>query len=254
MAKDEQLTKVSTVANALPKASFDLASFELETCTLEIRYPFALTLWDSAGQLWKAVQEKWPDIAPISADPKKTDFQVGKRRLTVEFEQARIIDVEPGKSLEQFSKDSREFVGLITRHLQIPTYKRVGFRLLYFKEFKDKTEAAAQFFSLSLLRLPDGKKFEIDEQPTNPQYALRWESEKKGVMLSCRAETRSVNLEPPPEAVRWMKPIHKETSGIVLDVDYYTVAPVEPGQMDVSEWMRHAIHVIARDSRYLFEG
>lgn len=56
----------------------------------------------------------------------------------------------------------------------------------------------------------------------------------------------------PPEAARFLKPLHRETSGVVLDIDYYTVAPVETGQMDVSEWMRHAVHLVGRDSRYLF--
>lgn len=255
MAKDEQSAKTA-VAN--PSSAhvgvLDLSSFELENCTLEVRYPFALAIWDQSGQLWKAIQEKWPDIAPIAVDPRKVDFQTGKTRFTVEFEQARITVVEPEKSLEQFFKDSKEFVRLTTHHMQILTFKRVGFRLLYFKEFKDKIDAAKAFFSLGLIRLPEGKKFEIEEQPLNPNYALRWESEKKGVMLSCRVETRTVDITPPPEAARVMKPIHKETSGVVLDIDYYTVAPVEPGQIDAHEWMKHAMHVIARDSRYLFEG
>src|SRR5208337_2471987 len=100
--------------------------------------------------------------------------------------QARIVAFEPEKSLDQFFKDSREFIRLTTHHLQVSSYKRVGFRLLYFKEFEDRNAAASAFFSLGLIRVPDGKKFEIEEQPTNPQYALRWENEKKGAMLQCR--------------------------------------------------------------------
>src|SRR5207253_7840645 len=130
--------------------------------------------------------------------------------------------------------------------------KRVGFRLVYFKEFKDKPEAASTFFSLRLINVPEGKKFEVDQKPVDPQYSLRWESEKKGVLLACRAETRVVDIEPPPEAARVMSPVHKETSGIVFDTDYYTVAPVEAGQFDTAEWIKHALHVIARDSSYIF--
>lgn len=212
----------------------------------------ALGLWDEAGRLWKAIQEKWPDMVPIIVDPRKTDFNAGKIRLTVEFEAARIASMDPERSLEKFFKDSREFVRLVTQHLDVPTYKRVGFRLVYFKEFPSKEDAAAAFFSLGLVRVPEGKKFEVEGAPVLPQYALRWESEKKGAMLQCRTETRVFDIAPPIEAIRYMDPIHKETNGLVLDIDYYTVAPVEPGQMDVLEWMKHGMHLIARDSGYLF--
>src|SRR5712692_8650488 len=162
--------------------NLDLSSFGLENCTLEIRYPFALALWDKSGQVWKSIQEKWPEITPFHVEPMKTGFQLGKSRLQIEFEQAKIMSVEPERSLDQFSRDAKEFVRLTTQHLQISLYKRVGFRLVYFKEFKDKAEASAAFFSLGLITVPKDKKFEIDEKPINPQYSLRWESDKKGVM------------------------------------------------------------------------
>lgn len=252
MPAKKQSAERPVFARESPSRFLDLSSFELESVTLEIRYPFAYSLWDEAGQLWKAIQDNWPDIVPIFVDPKKTDFRRGDTRLTVEMEQARIIELRPEKSLKQFLDDSREFIRMTTRCLQISTYKRVGLRLIYFKEFNDSREAAAAFLPLDLIRVPEGKKFEIDELPKNLQYALRWESDKKGIMLQCRSETRTMNLDVPFEAAHLLKPVHSERHGITLDVDYYTVAPVEPGQMDTSEWVKHAMHLIARDSRYLF--
>jgi|SRR5579859_2498820 len=248
MAKEGQ----EAVAGTSKASPFDLSAFELENCTLEVRYPFALALWDRSGQLWTAVQEKWPDITPTFVEPRKTDFQVGKNRLTVEFELARITTVDPGKSLDQFFLDAKDFIPIVTKHLHVTTFKRVGFRLIYFKEFKDKAEAADAFLALGLVRVPEGKKFEIDVKPINPHYGLRWESEKKGVMLSARTETRQINVEPSPEAARLMKPIHKQIDGMVVDVDYYTVSSVDPAQLDPAEWMRHAAHLVSRDTRYLF--
>jgi hypothetical protein len=254
MAKEVQ-SAVSPAATKLSaKPDFDLSSFEMDGSTLEIRYPRAFAMWDRSGQLCNAFQEKWPDMVPVSVDPQKIDFHVPGRkiRLSVAFERAHIIGVDPAQPMERFFEESKEFIQLTTSHLGITTYKRVGFRLRSFKEYKDKSSAAAAFFSLGLIRVPDGKKFEVDEQPVNPHYALRWESEKKGTQLQCRSETRTINIDVPPEGLRGMKPIHKEMSGIVFDVDYYTVAPVDVGQMDTSEWMKHAMHVITRDSRYVF--
>src|SRR5439155_9521733 len=225
-------------------APFDLASFQLEQSVLEIRYPLALSLWDKSGALWPSVQEKWPEILPVHADPMKTSFQIGKSGLLVEVELARITTMNPERSLEQFSATAREFFRLTTQHLQVAMYKRVGLRLLYFKEFKGRKEAATALFSLGLLKVPETKKFEVEEQPVDPQYILRWESDKKGVLLQCRAETRKTDFDPPASLSSLIKPVHQEKSGIVFDVDYYTISPVEPGQMDVVEWIKHGLHVL----------
>src|SRR5208337_2226122 len=80
------------VPSALPNSvpHFDLSSFTLEQCVLEARYPQALTLWDRAGALWRAIQEKWPEIRLVSAEPAKTSFQDGKAGFVVELKAARI--------------------------------------------------------------------------------------------------------------------------------------------------------------------
>jgi len=231
---------------------FDLASFQLEQAVLEIRYPLALALWDKAGTLWQVIQEKWPEIKPVHAEPTRTAFQIGRNGLNVETQLARITTVNPDRSLEEFSAMAKDFLRLTTQYLQVLLYKRIGMRLLYFKEFKDKNQAASAFFSLGLVKIPDGKRFEIENQPIDPQYVLRWESEKKGTLVQCRVETRKTDFDPPTALESLIKPIHSEKSGIVFDVDYYTVSPVEPGQMDVVEWVRHGSHVIARDSKYIF--
>ena len=250
-AEVERAKSAGTPNNVGP---FDLSSFTLEQCVLETRYPQALALWDSSGALWRAVQEKWPDMHLVKAEPAKTSFQQGKTGLVVELQAARIIVLDSAKSTDELAKIGRDFFNLTALHLQLSIYERLGLRLIYFREFRDRGEAALAFDSLRLLRVPDTKKFEVGEKPVNQQYSLRWESEKKGASISCRAETRKIDYDPPVESVQIFSPIHKERNGIVVDVDYYTVAPVEIGQVDMGEWANHALHVVSRDTRFLFEA
>jgi hypothetical protein len=240
-------------SEAVVSAPIDLSQFPLEQFALEIRYPVALALWDRAGTLWRAVREKWPDLNLVTAEPAKTTFQMGKTALVVEIKAARIVSVNPEKSIAELSAIAKDFFRLTILHLQVPIYDRVGLRLVYFKEYKNRKDAASAFYSLGLIKVPDEKKFEVDDRPVNPQYNLRWESEKKGGVVQFRAETRKVDWDPPIESVQLFSPIHTERNGLVLDLDYYTVAPVEPGQLDMGEWVNHAVHVITRDTRYLFE-
>jgi hypothetical protein len=234
-------------------APIDLSSFTLEQCSLEARYAVALLLWDRAGALWRSIQDKWPDIHLVTADPTKQAFQTEKTGFVIELQAARITTMDSHKSLTELSGIAREFFKLAAKHLQISLFTRLGLRLIYFKEFKDRETAASAFHSLHLVRVPNNKKFEIEETPVNPQYSLRWESAKKGTLVTCRAETRKTDFDPPIESVRLFTPIHKEVNGIVVDIDYYTVAPVDSGQVDMGEWLSHAQHVVVRDTRYLFE-
>jgi hypothetical protein len=245
---------VTSTALLYSAGPFDLSSFALEQCVLEARYPQALALWDTAGSLWRAVQEKWPEIRLIKAEPAKTTFQDGKTGFVVELQLARIVVLDSVKSMDELAKIGREFFKLTAQHLQLSLYERLGLRLVYFKEFKDREETASAFRSLGLVRVPKAKKFEVEEQPVNQQYTLRWESEKKGTLVTCKAETRKIDYDPPIESAQVFSPIHKERNGIVVDIDYYTVAPVEIGQVDMGEWMNHALHIVSRDTRYLFEA
>jgi len=232
----------------------DLASFNLEQATLEIRYPIALQLWDKCGSVWELIREKWAgiDIVPSHAEPSRTIFRAGKNTLTIEMEAARITTPYPDRSLDEFGKSARDFVTAVVQGLKIPHFKRVGFRPVYFWECATRERAVSTFFSLGLVKLPEGKRFEVSEHPRNAQYILRWESDAKGVLLQVRDETRKLDFDPPPELADSVDPVHTERHGITLDVDYYTVAPVEPAQLDLAEWIRHSTHVIGRDTKYVF--
>jgi hypothetical protein len=234
--------------------ALDLSSFQLEQCVVEIRYPLALRLWDNAGAFWQQIQEKWPELRPLHSEPAKQTFQSGNIGFVVELEQARITGMAPDRSLERFATQARDFVANITKYLSVPVYKRVGMRVIYFREFTDKPAAASALLRMGLLKVPEGKKrFDVEGDPITPHYALRWESTKKGALLQCRAESRKVDFDPPPEISKDLQPVHKEKHGLVIDIDYYTVAAVEPAQMDIAEWMKHSLHVISRDTSYLFE-
>lgn len=261
MAREQSRSQSQEVAVQSPSATpssspapVDLSAFSLETFSVEIRYATALLLWDRAGVLWRSIQEKYPDIRMVTVEPSKTSFQTGKTAFVVELKSARINAVDPGKSsIDELPKVARDFFKLTIQHLEISLCERLGLRLVYFKEFKDREQAASAFHAMGLVKVPDGKRFDVDQPPINQQYVLRWESEKKGAVVQCRAETRKTDWDPPVESVRVWNPVHREQNGIAVDIDYYTVAPVEVGQLDMGEWSKHALHVISRDIRYLFK-
>ncbi len=240
----------STPLQGLPALS--LSAFRLEQATFEIRFPTALQLWDRAGAVWQAIEKKIPDIVLAHAEPARTVFRAANSTLTIDLESARITTTAPERSLEDFSKQARDFVATVVQSLGITIFKRIGFRPVYFRDYVSRDAAATGFFSLRLLRVPEDKCFEISDHPVNPQYAVRWESDSKGVYVQVRAETRKLDFDPPPEVIGHIEAVHKEMHGVTLDLDYYTVAAALPGQFDAVEWLRHAMHLVNRDTRYIF--
>jgi len=156
--------------------------------------------------------------------------------------------------MEEFGKNAKLFVTAVVEQIGIRLFRRVGFRPVYFRQFDSREEAASNLLSLGLLKVPQDKRFEVSETPVDPQYVVRWESEAKGTFLQIRAENRKLDFEPPPDLAQEIEPVHRERSGIAFDIDYYTVAPVEPAQIDASEWVKHAVHLINRDTKFVFEG
>jgi len=238
-----------------PRSAYEYRGIYLElSATERLLCPRATALSHIEFLPRRFPEKKLKDRRVLSVEPSKTSFQRGKTAFVVELKTARINAVDPEKSsMDELPKVARDFFRLTTQHLEISLCDRLGLRLVYFKEFKDREQAASAFHAMGLVVVPDGKRFEVDQPPINQQYVLRWESEKKGAVVQCRAETRKIDWDPPIESVRFWNPVHREQNGIVVDIDYYTVAPVEVGQLDMGEWSKHALHVISRDIRYLFK-
>ena len=152
--EDHQLSAASGKAPASTEIAdnvvspLSLSAFKLEQATVEIRYPLALPLWDKAGALWQSMQDKWPDLTNVSAEPAKTVFKRPNANLVVEMEAARLTSTAPGRPLEEFGKDAKEFVNAVIQHLKITGLKRVGFRLVYYRDCGSREKAASAFFFL----------------------------------------------------------------------------------------------------------
>jgi len=224
----------------------ELETFELEQAAFEVRYPTAYQLWDRAGALWSAVQDAWPAIELIQADPMKQSFRLANvYEIAVELKKAQVSSFKPEPSLKELRAFLDTYFGLLVKFLDLSVLNRVGFRLRFYREF-DKAAAAAAVMQTDRLRVPDGAHFSIEGAVTLPEFGLRWEGKSLGVMVRLTAEDRKYDFEPHPMLKR-VEPVHFATSGVLLDIDYYTVGIVKSSQLRVDEWIKQAHHVIKRD-------
>jgi len=69
-----------------------------------------------------------------------------------------------------------------------------------------------------------------------------------------KAETTDIKLAVPPELQDTVPKIDKKTTGLTLDIDYYTVAPVEREQWNSQEWVPQKLRIIRKEVDGILEG
>lgn len=230
-----------------PKAPSDLDEFGFERVSFEIRFPAAFLHWDRAGAIWNAVARLWPELEIVTGEPGRTSFTVRKKvELTVTLENATVIEHWPQRDLGEFKEMAKEFTKVLIEQLELTTIKRVGLRQFFLSPYPSREEATQAFLATKLIRYPPDAQFGTKGVPLMPEYAVRWEGETLGATVRAKVESRRMEFEPSPKFPK-LKPILEETAGIALDLDYFTVAEVSVGKLDVAEWIQVGAHVMRRD-------
>jgi hypothetical protein len=232
----------------------DLESFKLSQATLEVRYDNAYILWDRAGEIWSRINNMWNGIKPSKVEPSSIIFSLdNKYQLSVELDKAYIIDSKPSSSLKDFIERADTFMKLIIQPLKIKEFTRIGFRPVYVKSFPDKTLAAKAMLATEMILVPKGKHFNIEGRMLLPKYAVVLEADSVAVRIALEARDRKIDFDAHP-GIEELQSLHLEKHELVYDVDYYTLAKVSVGQLDMKEWISQSYRLIRRDSNSFLGG
>ena len=81
--------------------TLDLAQFDIEKVSFEVRYENAYLLWDRAGLIWSQARTKWPAIIMKHAEPNDTTFSLDNRyELVVRLDSAFVVAHRPASNLD----------------------------------------------------------------------------------------------------------------------------------------------------------
>jgi hypothetical protein len=230
--------------------NISVADFKMTFAVCELRYENAYLIFDRTGQVCQDARDFFTDCNVVSAAPNQTIFQAKEGSFFLELAQCRFSTTKPDTSLEKFAEHCKKFFDSVTGNLEIKVFTRVGLRALLRKDFETLDEAKAALTSLKLVCLQPADRYGVASEPR--EIILRWESDQSGVMLRLKAESGKIDFVLPPELEAEKAEIHKSFNGLVLDVDYYTVAPVERTQWDAAAWIQRSIRTIKRDTDAIF--
>jgi len=218
----------------------------------EVRYEDAYLIYDHTGQIYHELRANFAGLKVISPAPSQTTATADQGSFGLETGASRFTTNKPDSKLEQFAVSCKHFFESVTRNLEVKVFTRVGLRTMFRKDFATLDEAKSAFTSLKLVNLKPTERFGAAAEPH--EIYLRWEGKDVGTTWRLKAESGKIDVILPPELEAEKSELHKAFNGLVLDVDYYTVAPVDRSQWDPTEWIQHSIRTIRRDTDAIFGG
>jgi uncharacterized protein (TIGR04255 family) len=219
--------------------------FKPFSLTCELRYNNAYLIYDRTGQVIEDLRESFTDINVSSSSPQQTSWTTNEGTLALEIGACRVTSNRVDKNAEGFAKQCKAFFDAVTHHLQIGVFTRIGLRYILRNEHKTVDESKAALASMMLVNLKPTKRFNSSDSPT--ELMFRWEDSQIGAFVRMRAETVEIKMAGPPELLDNFPKVDKKINGLTLDIDYYTVAPVDRDQWNPEEWVPEKIRIIRKE-------
>jgi hypothetical protein len=220
--------------------------FKLLRAVCEVRYKPAYLIFDRTGQVVHSLQETFTNLSVINAGPNQSSFSSDEGTLALEIGQSRFTASKLDSTLGEFSKHCKAYFDTVADTLATEVYTRIGFRLIFRREFARLEEAEAALNAVSLVNLPNIERFGVAKPPH--EVIVRWQNEEIGTVIGFKAETTKIDITLPDEAEAAIQEVHKAIDGVTVDVDHYTVAPVERSQWDPSAWIPQAFRRVKKET------
>jgi uncharacterized protein (TIGR04255 family) len=236
----------------MPTSMLNIDDFAPFSVTCELRFKNAYLIFDRTGKILEDLREHFTELEISSASPQQTGFTAQEGTFGLEIGACRFTSSKLDGTGEAFAKQGKLFFDTVVEQLNVTVFTRIGLRYIARKEFKSEEEAKVSLASLALANLGPTKRFNISENPI--EAVFRWEDKDLGVLFRLKAETTTVKLSVPPELRASVPPLDKKIIGITLDVDYYTVAPVDREQWEPDAWVRQKLRMIKKEADGILAG
>ena len=224
-----------------------VSDFKLRQVICELRYPDAFLVFDRTGDIYHHLGKKFTNLHSDSASPVQTQMTADEGIAVVELNALRFSRNDPDSKLEQFSMNSKILFELAVEKLDLSVFTRIGLRQIFTKSYGTAAEPKSAVNALKLLSIGTEKRFGI-EHPNVSEFLIRWEDKQLGTILRLTAQSGRIDAQFPLDLGMAESSVHKEVHHLILDVDYYTLAPVERGQWDAATWITQSARIVQRDA------
>lgn len=230
-------------------------SFEkltLERVTFEVRFKGRLYM-DRCGQIWKAIEEKYPDLASAKVLPEGASFEIPQYSQTLRYSDTLLnISEDYPESLTRFSEVIDFLVPLVTRTLELALFERVGARFVFILSVSSREEAEAIIMASGLIRVPEEKVRLFGTELIEPAAKFVIQDENIGHILNLAALNREIIGRVPRPFTLEDKKFARHI--LMVDFDRFTRKAAGVGTLVPSEFVRVSHKNIGNNWAALLRG
>lgn len=204
----------------------------LDRVTLEVRYPPAYEHYDRCGAIWSWAAARWSDLRESQVEPAQTSFYIGDwMSLHAGVHKAFATLHRP--NADQLT-EVPAFIAHALTTLNVGLYTRIGTRAMFFHEMKSREEAADLARQIAGARLLANSEGEL---LTEAKTVQRFEQGDFGHTITVASIQEQTKLELSPAASRLIgREVVGSRTGLVVDIDKFTLADVTPDQISWAEY------------------
>ena len=219
---------------------FDTSNLSLEHMILEVRFEHAFLYWDNSGKIFNEILKGWPTatVETVSTQEAKIVIRNKDEELTLTFSPQHIhfIQSYPG-GIKLMGEFADYVLPIISRHLDVHLFTRIGNRFIYVNKVDNVQASIALLEKSGFFSIPEDKFKKIGTLLKNP--VVKFTAEKGndvGYTFNMAHVSRKLEIKVP-------KPIKYDasafiTDGLLLDIDFHTLKPVEGGNVRVNELLK----------------
>lgn len=227
---------------------------KLSELHFEMRYEFAPLLWDRAGSIAHNMLRQFPTLKNAEASPSRVAFNLERRAsFAIEIEKCVLSHLDPTKNWNETLFLAGELNALTSETLRIPTYKRVGVRLIYSRYFPTEEDSWKYVTQWGRFFQPSEALFNIKSASTaSPDFKIELRDDSNAVIVRVYSFSHRLDITPPLNFVG-SENITKEEHRASLDFDFYTRQSVNTEDFNASRWLEEKLHLSRRDGKRFME-
>lgn len=217
---------------------FNFSDLVLEQLTLEVRYGSGYLYIDRCGSILRSLMGKWPSATAESVAVHETKVVMSDKQITLAFSDKRMSLTQqyPG-SVSDIGEVGDFAIETICKALEISAFTRVGNRFIYILKVDDEEESVDLMRTTGFFGTPKDKVSKIGDTVKEPNVRFQITRDGEvGYGIRFGYVNRSLNLQlPKPITYNASKFI---LSGLTIDIDYFTLKPVDSGNVKAHELIK----------------
>ena len=219
---------------------FDASKLLLEQMIFEVRFEHAFLYWDNSGKIFNDIIKGWPTatVETVTTQEATVIVKIKDEDLTLTFTRNQINFNQPSPSGIKAMGEFADFaLPVIARHLCVNMFTRIGNRFIYLHKVDDVQASVALLQKTGFFSIPADKFAKIGTSLNNPAIkftAMR--NDDIGYTFNMAHVSRNLEMKV-PKSIKYDASAFI-TNGLLVDIDFHTLKPVDGGNVRVHELLK----------------